>query len=180
MFNLEKVIADCIENKRKAQIDLYNHYAPMLLAICGRYIADKSEAEDILQDSFLKILKNIKEYEGKGQFENWMRRIVINTAITHYHREKKHYYHDEIDNVHDYELKFDLSPEKEMEVQELQSLLARMPDGYRIIFNLFAIEGYKHKEIAEQLNIEESTSKTQYLRAKNWIIKEMKKMNWIE
>jgi RNA polymerase sigma factor (sigma-70 family) len=144
-----------------------------------RYVADKSEAEDILQESFLKILNNIKEYAGKGHFENWMRKIVINTAITHFHKEKKHYYHEEIETVKDYEIQFQLSPEKEFEANELNELLTKMPDGYRVVFNMFAIEGYKHKEIAEKLNIDENTSKTQYLRAKNWIIKEMKKLNWI-
>jgi RNA polymerase sigma factor (sigma-70 family) len=179
MFHLENVIEGCTKNKRKAQIELYNHYAPSLLAVCMRYVADKSEAEDILQESFLKILNNIKEYAGKGHFENWMRRIVVNTAITHFHKEKKHYYHEEIDTVKDYELQFQLSPEKEFEANELNELLMKMPDGYRIVFNMFAIEGFKHKEIAEKLNIDENTSKTQYLRAKNWIIKEMKKLNWI-
>ena len=179
MFDLEKVIEGCIKNKRKAQIELYNQYAPSLLALSVRYVSDKSEAEDILQESFLKILKNIKEYKGKGHFENWMKKIVVNTAITHFHREKKHYYHDEIESVQDFELPFQFTPDKELEMKELNELLKTMPDGYRIIFNLFAIEGYKHNEIAEQLNIEESTSRTQYLRAKNWIIKEMKKRNWI-
>jgi RNA polymerase sigma factor (sigma-70 family) len=179
MFQLEKVIEDCTKNKRKAQIELYNHYAPSLLSVCMRYVADRSEAEDILQESFLKILNNITEYTGKGHFENWMRKIVINTAITHFHKEKKHYYHEEIENVKDYEIQFQLSPDKEFEAKELNELLKKMPEGYRIVFNMFAIEGYKHKEIAEQLNIDENTSKTQYLRAKNWIIKEMKKLNWI-
>jgi RNA polymerase sigma factor (sigma-70 family) len=179
MFQLEKVIEDCIKNKRKAQIDLYNHYASSLLSVCSRYVADKSEAEDILQESFLKILNNIKEYTGKGHFENWMRKIVVNTAITHFHKEKKHYYHDEIESVKDYELQDQLTPEKELEADELNELLKTMPEGYKMVFNMYAIEGYKHKEIAEKLNIDENTSKTQYLRAKNWIIKEMKKLNWI-
>lgn len=179
MFNLDEVIGGCIKNRRKAQIELYKQYAPMLLAICSRYVADKSEAEDILQEAFLKILKSIKEYSGKGHFENWMKKIVVNTAITHFHREKKHYYHEEIESINDYELQYNLSPDKEFEAQELQQLLERMPEGYRIIFNLYAIEGFKHKEIAAQLKIEESTSKTQYLRARNWLIKEMKKLNWI-
>lgn len=179
MFNLEEVIEGCIRNKRKAQIRLYNQYAPGLLAVCMRYVADKSEAEDILQEAFFKILKNIREYKGKGHFENWMRKIVVNTAITYFHREKKHYYHEDIEDVNDAELQFNMSPDKEFEVMELQQLFTRMPDGYRVIFNLYAIEGYKHKEIAEKLGIEESTSKSQYLRAKNWLIKEMKKLNWL-
>ena len=179
MFNLKEVIEGCIKNRRKAQIELYEQYAPMLLAICSRYVSDKSEAEDILQEAFFKILKSIGEYQGKGHFENWMKKIVINTAITHFHREKKHYYHDDIDDVRDYELQFNLSPDKAFEAQELHQLLGRMPEGYRMIFNLYAIEGFKHREIAEKLKIDESTSKTQYLRAKNWLIKEMKKLNWI-
>jgi RNA polymerase sigma factor (sigma-70 family) len=179
MFELEKVIEGCIREKRKAQIDLYNHYAPMLLALCFRYVADKSEAEDILQEGFLKILKNIKEYAGKGHFENWMRKIMVNTAITYFHKEKKHYYHEEIDTLNEYAEQFYPSPEKELDAKELYQLLKSMPDGYKIVFNLYAIEGYKHKEIAEKLNIDENTSKTQYMRAKNWIIKEMKKLNWI-
>jgi RNA polymerase sigma-70 factor (ECF subfamily) len=179
MFDLEKAIEGCKKNNRKSQIDLYNQYAPALLAVCTRYVADKSEAEDILQEAFFKILKNIKEYKGKGHFENWMKKIVVNTAITHFHREKKHYYHDELENVNDGDLQFSLSPDKVFDAEELKELLKRMPEGYRVIFNLFAIEGFKHREIAEQLNIEESTSKSQYLRAKNWIIKEMKKLNWI-
>lgn len=179
MFNLEEIIEGCIKNKRKAQLKLYDQYAPMLLAVCFRYVADKSEAEDILQDAFFKIFKSIREYTGKGHFENWMRKIVVNTAITYFHKEKKHYYHEEIDSVKDYDLQFNLSPDKIFEAKELQQLLAKMPEGYRLIFNLYAIEGYKHKEIAVKLGIGESTSKTQYLRAKNWIIKEMKKLNWV-
>ena len=179
MFNLEEVIKGCIKNRRSAQIELYKRYAPALLAVCVRYVADRAEAEDILQEAFFKILKSIKEYSGKGHFENWMKKIVVNTAITYFHREKKHYYHDELDSVKDFELQYTLSPDKELDEQELFNLLGRMPEGYRIIFNMYAIEGYKHKEIAEKLGIEESTSKTQYLRAKNWILKEMKKLNWI-
>lgn len=180
MFNLEKVISDCKKNKRKAQIQLYNQYSSMLLGVCLRYVADKSEAEDILQEGFLKILNNIKEFSGKGHFEGWMRKIVVNTAITHFHREKKHYYHDELEDVKEVDVQYTLTPEKEYDYKELHRLLETMPEGYRMIFNLYAIEGFKHQEIAEKLNIEESTSKTQYLRAKKWIIKEMEKLNWIE
>jgi RNA polymerase sigma factor (sigma-70 family) len=179
MFELEEVIKNCTKNQRKAQVLLYNHYAPKLLSVCARYVADKSEAEDILQESFLKIFKNIKEYSGKGHFENWMRKIVVNTAITYFHREKKHYYHDEIDNIPENEVQLEISPDIKIETEELYQLLTTMPGGYKMIFNLYAIEGYKHKEIAEQLHIEESTSKSQYLRAKGWLIKEIKKRNWI-
>jgi RNA polymerase sigma factor (sigma-70 family) len=108
-----------------------------------------------------------------------MKKIVVNTAITNFHREKKHYYHEEIETVKDVDLQIKITPHHELEVKELYELLKTMPEGYRIIFNLYAIEGFKHKEIAEKLNIDESTSKTQYLRAKNWIVKRMKKLNWI-
>ena len=179
MFNLEKVISDCKKNKRKAQVLLFNQYAPLLLSVCSRYVADTSEAEDILQESFLKIFKNIKEYSGKGHFEGWLKKIVINTAITHYHREKKHYYHEEIEDISENDVHVSLSPDKEYDAKELHQLLIKMPEGYRVIFNLYAIEGFKHREIAQKLKIDESTSKTQYLRAKKWLIKEMTNMNWL-
>ena len=179
MFDLEKVISDCKRGKRKAQVALYNQYSSMLLGVCSRYVADKMEAHDILQESFLKIYKNIKDFEGKGHFENWMRRIVVNTAITYFQKKKKHYYHDELEDINENETELDLSPDQVYDFKELQRMLKDMPEGYRIIFNLYAIEGYKHKEIAERLNIEESTSKSQYLRAKKWIIKEMQQLGWI-
>lgn len=179
MINLEKIISDCKKNKRKAQIELYTRYSPMLLGICSRYISDRAEAEDILQEGFLKILYSIKEYSGKGHFENWMKRIMVNTAITYYHKQKKHYYHSDINEVPEQDFVLDSTPEREYDEKELFDLLKTMPEGYKVIFNLYAIEGFKHKEIAEKLQIEESTSKSQYLRAKAWIIKEMKKLNWI-
>lgn len=180
MIELDQVIVDCKKNKRKAQVELYNHYAPLLLGVCSRYVHDVSEAQDILQDSFLKIFKGIKDYSGKGHFENWMKRIVVNTAITHFHKEKKHYYHEELEDVSESEVRMDFSPDKEFEAKELYQLLKTMPDGYRLIFNLYAIEGYKHREIADKLKIDESTSKSQYLRAKKWLAKEINKNNWVE
>lgn len=180
MINLDQVIVDCKKGKRKAQVALYNHYAPVLLGVCVRYVHDKSEAQDILQESFLKIFKNIKDYSGKGHFENWIKKIVVNTAITYFHKEKKHYYHDDLEEASESEVSIEIAPDKEIEAKELYSLLGTMPDGYRMIFNLYAIEGYKHREIAEQLNIDESTSKSQYLRAKKWLAKEMKNNNWVE
>lgn len=179
MFNLEKVILGCIKGRRKAQVQLYKQYAPMLLSVCTRYVADRSEAEDILQESFLKIFKKIKDYSAKGNFEGWLKKITINTAITHFHKEKKHYYHEEIDEINESVAGVSLSPDKVYDALELTTLLKKMPEGYRVIFNLYAIEGYKHREISEQLNIEESTSKSQYLRAKKWLIKEMKSLNWL-
>jgi len=179
MFNLEKVILGCKKGRRKAQIQLYDRYAPVLLAVCLRYVSNRSEADDILQETFLKIFKSIKDYSAQGNFEGWLKKIAVNTAITHYHKEKKHYYHEEIEELNDTEVDISLSPDKEYDAKELYALLKKMPEGYRVIFNLYAIEGYKHKEIAIKLNVEESTSKTQYLRAKKWLIKEMKSLNWI-
>lgn len=179
MFELEKVIQGCQKQKRKDQILLYKQYAPLLLGICLRYANDKSEAEDILQDSFLKIFKSIHEFKGTGSLESWMKKVVVNTAISNFHKEKKHYYHNEIETIKEIELPYTAPADKDLETAELMNLLKTMPEGYKMIFNLYAIEGYKHKEIAEKLQIDESTSKSQYLRAKNWLIREMKKLNWI-
>ncbi|MFW5879796.1 MAG: RNA polymerase sigma factor [bacterium] len=178
MLNQEKIIEGCKKNDRKAQKKLYETYAPTLLGICARYANDISEAEDILQEGFLKIFENINDYSGKGHLVGWMKRVMVNTAITNFHKNKKHYYHNELEDVQE-DVQIEVTPETAFSTQELNDLLQRLPEGYKMVFNLFAIEGYKHKEIAEMLNIDENTSKTQFLRARKWLIKELAKQEKI-
>jgi len=169
-MNSEKdILAGCIKGKQSAQWELYTRYSRLLLAICNRYAKDLDEAEDILQEGFVKIFLNIKEFKGDGSIVAWMRRIMINTAITHYHKMKKHRYHDDLDEVK--ETKFDdyLWDEAEFTRDELYNIIHRMPAGYRMVFNLYAVEGYKHREIAEIMGIDENTSKSQYSRARRWL-----------
>jgi len=166
MKNIEQIIAKCQKNDRKAQKRLYEIYSPLLLGICMRYAKDKQEAEDVLQDGFIKIFSNIDKFDGKGSFESWVRRVMINTAITNYRANLKRYYQDEISDVNEYKFVGEVD-ESEFTIEELLGAIRKLPKGYAMVFNLYAIEGYKHKEIAEMLEIDISTSKTQFLRARN-------------
>lgn len=166
LFNLKRVIEKCKKRNKKAQKQLYEKYSAMFYAICYRYAKSEDEASDILQDGFLKIFLNIEKYT-EGNFEAWMRRIIINTAISHYHHNLKHYYHQDIDKVDD--LDHDSVNETDYTMDELLNIIKTLPDGYRLIFNLYAVEGYKHKEISEMLEIDLGTSKSQYSRARKLV-----------
>lgn len=174
MISEEQLIEKCKKYDRVAQKMLYDRYAPILLGICMRYVFEKSEAEDILQEGFLKIFTKITEFEGRGSFEGWMKRVIVNTAITHYHKSSKHnkYHYD----INDVQLPKNEKPaigEAEFTSEELLYVIHSLPDGYKHVFNLYAIEGYKHKEIAEMLKIDINTSKSQYSRAKKLIRKKL-------
>lgn len=171
----EQIILGCIKNNRKAQKDLFDKYSSMLLALCSRYARNKSEAEDILQEGFVKIFMNIKQYSQKGSFEGWLKRIMINTAISSYHQNIKHYNHqpfDDIENINYYD-EDDEIIDDEYSLDELLKLINELPDGYRLVFNMHVIEGYKHKEIAEMLNIDLGTSKSQFSRARTYLQKKL-------
>lgn len=160
------IIELCIKHNRKAQQALYDRYCSLLLGVCMRYSVDRSEAEDILQESFLKIFGSIKDYEGTGSFTGWLRKIAVNTAITHYHRNLRYRYHLDLDEYETIETGILSFEEDYYTSEELFRVLNELPAGYRHVFNLYAIEGYKHKEIAEMLGIDTNTSKSQYSRAK--------------
>lgn len=161
----EQIINGCLKRKRKAQKVLFERYHASLMGICMRYSKSKAEAEDILLMGFTQIFKKISTYTGKGSFEGWMRRIIINMAIDNFRKNTRHYFHESIEES-------TLDPEyatyipDNFTMEEILKTIQSLPNGYRIVFNLFAIEGYSHKEIAEKLGITESTSKTQYLKAR--------------
>ena len=169
-MNSEKdILAGCIKGKQSAQWELYNRYSRLLLAVCNRYARDLDEAEDILQEGFVKIFLNIKRFKGDGPVLAWMRRIMVNTAITHYHKMLKHRYQDDIAEVSESKFEDKRWGESEFTEEELFKVIHQMPDGYRQVFNLYAVEGYKHREIAEILKIDENTSKSQYSRSRRWL-----------
>ncbi len=169
MQDIEKIIELCKQKKSKAQKKLYEIYAPVLFGICLRYSTDYDDAEDILQKSFIKILTKIKQYNNTGSFEGWIKKIVVNTAVSHYHKNKKHRQNYDIDNIvavpESYTTKNSYGTD-EFTLEEMLSAIQELPPGYKTIFNLYAVEGYKHKEIAEMLDININTSKSQYSRAK--------------
>ena len=166
----QELIRQCLENNRVAQRELYQHFASRMMAVCYRYARSREDAEEILQESFVKVFTQLKKFRGEGSFEGWIRKIVVNTALQQIrkdmHRMKDISFPDnlEVPGVH-------LSPSAEAD--ELMDLIRQLPQGYRAVFNLYAIEGYAHKEIAEMLGINEGTSRSQYLRARAWLAKQL-------
>ncbi len=171
MMSEKELIRECANNNRKAQQILYDMYAPIMMGICMRYVYERSEASDILQEGFLKVFTKIGEFANKGSFEGWMRRIFVNTAITHYHKNSKHHkYHYEVEDMSLHNTDNGVNyGDSEFTQDELINVIQSLPQGYKLVFNLYAIEGYKHKEIAEMLDIDVNTSKSQYSRAKKMI-----------
>jgi RNA polymerase sigma-70 factor (ECF subfamily) len=161
----ENLIKECASGNVLAQKAFYEKFAGKMMGVCLRYARNSDEAEDVLQDAFIKIFNKIPEYVKKGSLEGWIRRIVVNTALDSYRKNKKHQKDVEASSV-DYLLEQKSYIVEELNAQDLLVIINNLPEGYRMVFNLFAIEGYSHKEIAEQLGITESTSKSQYSRAK--------------
>jgi len=176
MMSDQQIIDGCARHERKAQQTLYDKYSRFLLGVCMRYATDKAEAEDILQDSFLKIFFNIKDFSGTGSFIGWLRKVAVNTAITHYHKNLKYRYHVEIEEYVSVETGVTSFEEDFFTSEELYTVLSELPAGYRMVFNLYAVEGYKHKEIGEILGVDTNTSKSQYSRAKAVIRDKLEKL----
>ena len=173
MLDEKEIIDGCCRKDKKAQKALFDRYKSVLLGVCIRYSDRREEAEDILQEGFVKIYVNIQDFTGKGSFINWMKKIMINTAITHYHRNLKHQYHKDIEDIRETDIsgyEFEMT---DFTNEELLKVITALPEGYRMVFNLYAVEGYKHKEIAEFLEIEVNTSKSQYSRARSLIRKKL-------
>ncbi|MEX0813612.1 MAG: RNA polymerase sigma factor [Chitinophagales bacterium] len=160
----DDLIKGCVAGDRKAQYGLYNKYAPKMFGICLRYAKDYHAAEDVLQDAFVKVFKYINKFRKEGSFEGWLRRIFVNTSIEHLRKSVNLYpiVNDagEAIEIHDHTV-FD-----SLEQQDLLYLVQELSPGYRTVFNLYAIEGYSHKEIAKLMGITEGTSKSQLARAR--------------
>ena len=164
----QELILGCIAARPKAQKALFDIYAPKLYVVCLRYLKDQMRAQDVLQDTFVKIFANISNYKSEGAFEGWLKKIAVNTCLDQLRKDKKLLTDVSIDDVSHKLSSESFSAEKLM-ADDLLKLVQALPDGYRTVFNLFAIEGYSHQEIAAQLGISESTSKTQYLRARAYL-----------
>jgi len=162
-----ELITGCINGDTNCQKELFRLYSGKLLSVCIRYTRHRMEAEDILQDAFIKIFQNLQKFEGKGSFEGWMRRITVNTALKNY---KKSSYQKESIGLEDYQ-EGALDPDvlASLGEEEILNVIAELPKGYRIVFNLYVIEGFSHREIAQQLGIQESTSRSQLVKARNML-----------
>ena len=161
---LDKIIKDCIKGKAKAQEILYVEFAPKMLGVCLRYSKDLAEAEDTLQDGFIKIFQNVKTYQFKGSFEGWMRRVMVNTALAKFRQEKKIQLVDEVVDFEDEE--DENYSESEISIDVLLRMVQELPDRYRMVFSLYVLDGYPHNEIAEVMEITVGTSKSNLARGR--------------
>ena len=164
MTQNEEIIKGCVSGKKEAQEALYIKYSRTMFGLCLRYTKDYSAAEDVLQDGFIKVLTNISSYKGNGSFEGWIRRIMINTALERYRKQFQMYSiseNEEINEKYDYSDVVD-----EISAKDLLKLVQELPPAYKMVFNLYAIDGFSHKEISEKLDISIGTSKSNLSRAR--------------
>ncbi|PID95081.1 MAG: RNA polymerase subunit sigma-70 [Bacteroidetes bacterium] len=166
----KEVIEDCLKGKKRAFRKLYHRYSGLMLGICMRYARNQSEAEDILQEGFIKIYQNLKGFRFQGSFEGWMKRIMVNTALNYNRNNLKHHFHLEINEVEVFSSPNETvtinKHEYPFDTEDLMKMIQALPTGYRTVFNLYIFEGYSHKEIAEMLQISENTSKSQLSKAR--------------
>ena len=163
-ITLESLVEQCRKQDGRAQRMLYERLSPKMLGVCRRYIGDTLEAEGVLVNGFLKMFNKINQFSGSGNFEGWVRRIMVNESLLYLRKNKSMYLEVDIDEAHtepDYGRAAYLFEER-----ELIEMIDKLPMGYRTVFNLYAIEGFSHKEISEQLGINENTSKSQLSRAR--------------
>ena len=173
MMTEADLIKGCKASERNAQKALYDLYAPVLLAICKRYVRQFEDAEDVLLESFYKIFSNIGQYQGKGSFEGWMKRITVNEALMFLRR--RHNFNISLESNH-----LDISStehniEEQLFESDILKVLDTLPTGYRTVFNLYVIDGLKHREIADELGISINTSKSQLIQAKRRLARLLKK-----
>ncbi|MDR2232301.1 MAG: sigma-70 family RNA polymerase sigma factor [Tannerella sp.] len=171
----KQLIEGCLQGDRKAQEELYNTYSRRMMGLCMRYVSDRETARDLLQDGFIKLFTSLNLYAGKGPFEAWMRMIFVNVAIEHLR--KKDILRDTSDLENIPEISMDETVVSSLTEEAIMDLVRQLPNGYRTIFNLFAVEGYSHREIGEKLNISEATSRSQYNRARQWLRDRLEKEN---
>ena len=159
------MLSGCLRNNATAQEALYNRFSPRMLGVCYRFAKNREDAEDMLQEGFIKVFTQIHQYRNEGALEGWIRRIIVHTCINILKKNKK--FSDSVDIIHasSVHIKEEMIPSI-MQAKQVVECIRTLPIGYRTVLNLYAIEGYSHREIAEMLDIEESTSRSQYTRAK--------------
>ena len=166
---VKQLIEGCKAQRSFAQQELYARFSGQLFATAIRHTNAREDAEDVLQESFVKIFKHIKSYRQDFSFEGWMRRIVVNTAITHYRKNLKHRHHQDISEIHATPRDLENHTALEFTADELEHAIAQLPLGYRTVFCMYVIEGYRHQEIADQLGVDVNTSKSQLSRARKYL-----------
>lgn len=176
-FDEKKIISGCLKGDRRSQWELYEHFSGKMYAVCLRYTSDAEFARDCLQDGFIKVFTNLEKYQGTGAFEGWIRRIFVNTIFEELRK------NDVLKNSADVHEMVALSEDSASAIDQiaegdLLKVIQELPPGYRAVFNLFAIEGYSHKEVGEMLDITESTSRSQYVRARQMLQTRLKELGY--
>jgi RNA polymerase sigma factor (sigma-70 family) len=161
----EAMLQGCMQNDPAAQQDLYARYSPKMLTVCYRYARNREDAEDMLQEGFIKVFMQIRQFQNRGALEGWVRKIMVHTCINILKKNKK--FADSVDIIYanSMQVREDAIPSI-LQAKQVVECIRLLPMGYKTVLNLYAIEGYSHKEIGDMLDIEESTSRSQYTRAK--------------
>ncbi len=164
----EAILKGCLQNNAVAQKELYSRYSPKMLAVCYRFAHNREDAEDMLQEGFIKVFGQIQTFRNQGAFEGWIRRIIVHTCINNLKKNKK--FNDSVDLIHATAVQIrEESVPSIVQAKQVVECIRILPIGYRTVLNLYAIEGYSHREIGSMLDIEESTSRSQYTRAKQML-----------
>jgi RNA polymerase sigma-70 factor (ECF subfamily) len=175
----EVILEGCLRNDSVAQRELYNTYSPKMLAVCFRYAHTREDAEDMLQEAFIKVFTQLRTFENRGSFEGWIRRIVVHTCINTLKKNKK--FNESVDLIHAASISIrEETVPAVVQVKQIVDCIRSLPIGYRTVLNLYAIEGYSHREIAQLLDIEESTSRSQFTRAKGMLEELLIKKNILQ
>lgn len=172
----DDLIKGCLRRDRNAQKLLYDTFSSKMYGLSYRYVKDSMEAEDIVVTAFTKIFNKIDQFKGEGSFEGWIRRIVVNESLAFLRKNRPLYLVTDLERV-DHEPQYNLLNDH-LEAEDLVAMIQELPTGYRIVFNLYAIDGYSHKEIAQQLGINENTSKSQLSRARSYLQKMLSENDW--
>lgn len=169
MTEHSQLIKNCLKGKASAHKQLYDEFSAPMLGICYRYTKSLQDAEDVLQEGFVRVFKFLDQYNEEGELGAWIRRIMVNTAINYLKKSKKYQYDLLFDNNELHAVNKD-NPEVLLNAKELAQLIRQLPTGYQTIFNLYAVEGFSHVEIGQLLGISENTSRSQYMRARHLLI----------
>jgi len=169
MTDLHQLVKDCLKGKPAAQRALYEQFAPLMLGICYRYTKSRADAEDVLQEGFVKVFRYLQQFEGRGELGAWIRRIMVTTAINYLKRNSPYQTDLSYNDMALHPVSTD-NPEVMLDAKDLAELIRQLPPGYQTIFNLHAIEGYTHVDIGKMLGINEGTSRSQYARARALLI----------
>lgn len=172
----QQLIDECKKGNRLAQKELYDKYARKMMGVCLRYVSDRETARDLLQDGFVKVFTSLDTYTGSGVFDAWIRKIFVNGALEYLRRGDVLREASDWDSIAEPVESFSVSAVSELSAADLMKLIQELPAGFRTVFNLFAIEGYSHREIAEMMHITESTSRSQYTRARQLLQKRVKEL----